>query len=180
MTNYLVVTAMGTDRPGLVAKLAKLATDCDCDIVDSRMAGFGNEFTMIMMMSGSWPAITQLETQLPQLSVELELLTVMKRTSKHTPLNYGSRLEVTLQGQDQRGTLRKITEFIADRSLDLGAVRSFATDENQNTQHLFLAINIPENVDLEELEQSIATVAGNLNLTCSIKRMLGVQVPDIS
>ncbi|WP_417760571.1 glycine cleavage system protein R [Shewanella sp.] len=180
MTNYLVVTAMGTDRPGLVARLAKLASDCDCDIVDSRMAGFGNEFTMIMMMSGSWPAITQLESQLPQLSVELELLTVMKRTSKHTPQNYASRLEVTLQGQDQRGTMRKITTFLAERSLDLGAVRSFSTDDDANTQHLFLAINIPENVNLEDLEQSIAAEAQSLNLSCSIKRMQGVQVPDIS
>ncbi|MCH1921037.1 glycine cleavage system transcriptional repressor [Shewanella sp. A3A] len=180
MTNYLVVTAMGTDRPGLVARLAKLASDCDCDIVDSRMAGFGNEFTIIMMMSGSWPAITQLESQLPQLSVELELLTVMKRTSKHTPQNYASRLEVTLHGLDQRGTLRKITAFLAERSLDLGAVRSFSTDDDANTQHLFLAINIPENVNLEDLEQSIAAEAQALNLSCSIKRMQGVQVPDIS
>lgn len=180
MTHYLVVTAMGSDRPGLVARLAKLASDCDCDIVDSRMAGFGNEFTMIMMMSGSWPAITQLESQLPQVSVELELLTVMKRTSKHTPQNYASRLEVNLHGLDQRGTMRKVTEFIAERSLDLGAVRSFSTDDDANTQHLYLAINIPEHVDLEELEHAIATEAQSLNLTCSIKRMQGVQVPDIN
>ncbi len=29
MTNYLVVTAMGADRPGLVSRLARLASECD-------------------------------------------------------------------------------------------------------------------------------------------------------
>ncbi len=138
MTNYLVVTAMGADRPGLVSKLARLASDCDCDIVDSRMALFGNEFTLIMMLSGSWASITKIETSLPSLSVELELMTVMKRTSKHTPQNYISRIEVTFNGQDQRGTMKRISQFLADRSLDLGAVRSYSEElpDGSQTQHV--------------------------------------------
>lgn len=125
---FLVVTAMGLDRPRLVSKLARLASDCDCDIVDSRMALFGNEFTLIMMLSGSWASITKIESMFPSLSVELELLTVMKRTSKHTPQNYLSRLEVRFTGKDQRGTIKRITQFLADRSLDLAAVRSFSEE----------------------------------------------------
>ncbi|MFQ6372365.1 glycine cleavage system protein R [Shewanella sp. YIC-542] len=181
MTNYLVVTAMGTDRPGLVAKLARLATDCDCDIVDSRMAQFGNEFTMIMMMAGSWPAITKLETSLPSLCVELELLMVMKRTSKHVPLTYISRLEVTFNGQDQRGTMRNITQFLAERSLDLAMVRSFAEElsDGQQTQHLMFTINVPEKVDVEQLEKSLHALATELSLSCTIRCMQGVPVAEL-
>lgn len=179
MTNYLVVTAMGADRPGLVSKLARLASDCDCDIVDSRMALFGNEFTLIMMLSGSWASITKIETSLPSLSVELELMTVMKRTSKHTPQNYISRIEVTFNGQDQRGTMKRISQFLADRSLDLGAVRSYSEElpDGSQTQHVFLAINIPEKVELDKLETSIQALAEEMTLTCNIKRMQGIAVP---
>lgn len=174
MTNYLVVTAMGADRPGLVSRLARLASDCDCDIVDSRMALFGNEFTLIMMISGSWPAITKIETMLPSLSVELELMTVMKRTSRHVPKNYVSRVEVTISGEDQRGTMKTITQFLAERSLDLAAVRSHADDnEGLQTQSIFLAINIPDKVDLTKLETSIYQLAEEMNLECSIKLMQG-------
>ncbi|MCL2914811.1 glycine cleavage system transcriptional repressor [Shewanella corallii] len=177
MTNYLVVTAMGADRPGIVSKLARLASDCDCDIVDSRMAIFGNEFTLIMMVSGSWAAITKIETSLPGLSLEMELLTVMKRTSKHTPQNYISRIEVNFQGSDQRGTMKQITQFLADRALDLGAVRSHAEEDEQGNQHqsIFLAINIPEKVELEKLEQSIYELAKEMSLECSIKHMQGIE-----
>jgi glycine cleavage system transcriptional repressor len=178
MTNHLVVTAMGADRPGLVSRLARLASECDCDIVDSRMALFGNEFTLIMMIAGSWPAITKIETLLPSLSVELELMTVMKRTSKHTPKNFVSRIEVTFSGEDQRGTMKTITQFLADRSLDLAAVRSHAEDnQGLQTQSMFLAINIPEKVDLVTLETSIYELAEQMSLECSIKRMQGIATP---
>lgn len=178
MTNHLVVTAMGTDRPGLVSRLARLASECDCDIVDSRMALFGNEFTLIMMIAGSWPAITKIETLLPSLSVELELMTVMKRTSKHIPKNFVSRIEVTFSGEDQRGTMKTITQFLAERSLDLAAVRSHAEDnQGLQTQSIFLAINIPEKVDLVTLETSIYQLAEQMALECSIKRMQGIATP---
>ncbi|MBV7317019.1 glycine cleavage system protein R [Shewanella sp. NIFS-20-20] len=175
MTNYLVVTAMGADRPGLVSKLSRLASDCECDIIDSRMALFGNEFTLIMMMAGSWSAITKIETSLPQLSVELDLLTVMKRTSKHTPPNFVSRIEVSLQGKDQRGSIKRITEFLAERGLDIAAFRSHSEDANlpDVNQHMYLAINIPEKVDLEKLEQQLQQLADEMHLSLSIKRMQG-------
>ncbi|MGL4712670.1 MAG: glycine cleavage system protein R [Shewanella sp.] len=178
MTNFLVVTAMGLDRPGLVSKLARLASDCDCDIVDSRMALFGNEFTLIMMLSGSWASITKIESMFPSLSVELELLTVMKRTSKHTPQNYLSRLEVRFTGKDQRGTIKRITQFLADRSLDLAAVRSFSEElpGGEQTQNVSLTINIPEKVELEQLEQSIYLLAQEMTLDCTIRRMEGTAI----
>lgn len=180
MTNFLVVTAMGQDRPGLVSKLARLASDCDCDIVDSRMALFGNEFTLIMMLSGSWASITKIESMLPNLSVQLELMTVMKRTSKHTPQNYISRLEVRFTGKDQRGTMKRITQFLADRSLDLAAVRSYSEELSgaEQSQNVSLTVNIPEKVELEKLEQSIYQLSQEMALDCTIKRMQGTTASD--
>ena len=178
MTNYLVVTAMGADRPGLVSRLARLASECDCDIVDSRMALFGNEFTLIMMISGSWSAITKIESLLPALSVELELMTVMKRTSKHTHKNFVSRIEVIFNGEDQRGTMKSITQFLAERGLDLAAVRSHADDnDNLKTQSILLAINIPDKINLLKLEQGIHELAESMSLECTIKRMQGIAAP---
>lgn len=185
MTNYLVITAMGADRPGIISKLARIASDCDCDIVDSRMALFGNEFTLIMMLSGPWAAITKLETSFPQLSVGLELMTVMKRTSKHTAQHFVSRLEITFNGKDQRGTMKRLTEFLDERSLDLAALRSHAegTDDEsdcEQTQTVILTINIPEKVEVEKLEDSIQELAAEMSLDCSIRRMQGIELPELT
>ncbi|WP_117086025.1 ACT domain-containing protein, partial [Klebsiella pneumoniae] len=83
---HLVITALGRDRAGIVNAITRHAGECDCNIEDSRLAIFGEEFTFIMMLSGSWNAIAMLEATLPVLAAELDLLTVMKRTQRgHQP-----------------------------------------------------------------------------------------------
>jgi glycine cleavage system transcriptional repressor len=65
---------------------------------------------------------------------------------------------------------------LADRSLDLAAVRSHAeeTADGEPIQNVFLAINVPEKVDIEQLEQNIIELAEELNLSCNIERMQGI------
>jgi glycine cleavage system regulatory protein len=56
-------------------------SSCGCNIEDSRLAMLGDEFTFIMLLSGSWNAITLIESTLPLKGAELDLLIVMKRTT---------------------------------------------------------------------------------------------------
>lgn len=79
MKQHLVLTAVGTDRPGICNQVVKLVTQAGCNIVDSRIAIFGNEFTLIMLLTGNASHITRVETQLPLLGQEHDLITIMKR-----------------------------------------------------------------------------------------------------
>ena len=88
MIHHLVVTAIGTDRTGIVNQVIRHVSECGCNIVDSRLAILGREFTFIMLLSGEWNAITQVEHSLPRKSHELELITLMKRTAPHTVTHY--------------------------------------------------------------------------------------------
>ncbi|EHC47393.1 Glycine cleavage system transcriptional antiactivator GcvR [Salmonella enterica subsp. enterica serovar Give str. S5-487] len=79
--HYLVITALGADRPGIVNTITRHVSSCGCNIEDSRLAMLGDEFTFIMLLSGTWNAITLIESTLPLKGAELDLLIVMKRTS---------------------------------------------------------------------------------------------------
>ncbi len=97
--HYLVITALGADRPGIVNAITRHVSSCGCNIEDSRLAMLGEEFTFIMLLSGSWNAITLIESTLPQKGAELELLIVMKRTNSHErppmPATVWVQVEVT-------------------------------------------------------------------------------------
>ncbi len=176
MTQYLAVTAMGTDRPGIVNKLAKLTASCDCDIIDSRVAIFGNEFSLIMLVGGSYAAIARLENELPVHAAQWELLTICKRTSEHTPVDFTARLVVEFEGQDRRGTMKQITQFLADRELDLAGFTSTARkkdNDDSGLQQVEVRINATARVDLDALEHSFSELADGLNLTCRFRRMEG-------
>ncbi|MBY5990961.1 glycine cleavage system protein R [Ferrimonas balearica] len=177
MTQYLAVTAMGTDRPGIVNKLAKLTASCDCDIIDSRVAIFGNEFSLIMLVGGSYAAIARLEAELPVHAAQWELLTICKRTSEHTPMDFTSRLVAEFEGLDRRGTMKRITQFLADRELDLAGFSSNARqgDDGAQLQQVELRINVTARVDLDALEASLEELARELNLQCRFHRMEGAQ-----
>ncbi|MGU3840932.1 ACT domain-containing protein, partial [Vibrio diabolicus] len=53
MKQHLVLTAVGTDRPGICNQVVHLVTQAVCNIVDSRIAIFGSEFTLIMLLTGN-------------------------------------------------------------------------------------------------------------------------------
>ncbi|QIZ76909.1 glycine cleavage system protein R [Ferrimonas lipolytica] len=173
MSHFLAVTAMGTDRPGIVYELAKLTSACDCDIIDSRVAIFGNEFTLIMLVAGDYSAITRLESELPVQAAQLDLMTIAKRTSRHSAESYTARLVVQFEGEDKRGTMRKITQFLADRELSLAGFSSHADkdDDISGLQQLEVRINLTSKVDLDDLEQSLQALAQQIGLSCNITRM---------
>ena len=124
MTHFLVVTALGTDRAGIVSKVAAHISETGCNIVDSRLAILGNEFTFIMLLSGDWNAITRLESTLPRRSQELALISVMKRTTRHQPSQYALTAEVSLLLADRPGILAECTSFFSAQGCDIHALRS--------------------------------------------------------
>jgi len=168
MANYLVVTAIGTDRPGIVNELTQLVIECHCNIVDSRLAVFGNEFTLILLLSGQWNAITRFENELSARSAQLELITLMKRTSDHTLVDYTAQMLIELDGQDAPGCIGQFTQFLAQKNVDLS---SFRTKAKSGYQQIQMVINLDQNIDLLELRQHFTKLAQQLNLAICFKQL---------
>ena len=55
MKRWFVLSAIGRDRPGLVADLAQLIYDCDANLEDSRMTILGSDFAVILLCSSRAP-----------------------------------------------------------------------------------------------------------------------------
>ena len=124
MIHYLVVTALGSDRAGIVNKVTHHISECGCNIVDSRLAILGSEFTFTMLLSGDWNALTRVESTLPLKSHELELVTLMKRTRPHQVTEYPWRAQAELLIRDQPGIVSQCTGFFSRQAWDLHALRS--------------------------------------------------------
>lgn len=121
---FLVITALGTDRPGIVNTITRLVSECDCNIEDSRLAMFGKEFTFIMMLSGSWNAIAQLEATLPLKGAELELLIVMKRTQSVQTTDYPSTVTVNVKVDDAPRIVEQFTNLFTTEHCNIAELMS--------------------------------------------------------
>ncbi|WP_371372571.1 glycine cleavage system protein R [Thalassotalea aquiviva] len=162
MTQFLVFTAVGTDRTGIVSEITELASDFGCNIVDSRMAILGNEFTLIMLLSGKRSAINQFETRLPLLAHSLQLLTISKRTSEHEPKFVTKYLEVKVTSKDTPGILKDITRFFAKRNMDLSSLKSISCKDD--SAQINLSIDATTDVNTEQLNQDFQNLCQQLQV----------------
>jgi glycine cleavage system transcriptional repressor len=169
MSQYLVLTAMGADRTGCVSELTNLASECECNILDSRMAIFGKEFTLIMLLQGEPRAINQIEAKLPKIAVELELITMMKRTSGYRTLANSQQYLAEYTGIDQPGILKSMTAFFAHRNIDISSLKS-DIDPITNNMSANIQFTVNDSTCIEDIEGDFLRLCQQIDVQgCIIK-----------
>lgn len=168
MSEFLVLTAIGTNRTGSVSELTKLASECGCNIIDSRMAIFGQEFSFIMLLNGNSKAINQIEQKLPTIALEQELLTMMKRTTGYVSQQLTHHYEVTYAGIDQPGLLKAVTAFFANRKIDISSLKSdFNQTNNQTSANILIALT--DDTCFDQLENEFLALCEQIDVQGCMK-----------
>lgn len=106
--DYLVLTAMGADRVGLVEELSHRISSLGCNIEDSRMALLGGEFSIIMLLSGEPAAMKDLSDRTEELEAALALSLRIKNTAPpRSRKDRSYKLETV--SPDEKGLVHLIT-----------------------------------------------------------------------
>ncbi|GAA0476211.1 MULTISPECIES: glycine cleavage system transcriptional repressor [Tatumella] len=132
--HHLVITALGADRPGIVNTITRHVSRCGCNIDDSRLAILGDEFTFIMLLSGSWDAIGLIESTLPLKGAELELLIVMKRTRVETQPPRPETTWITVEVADSPSIIERFTDLLDQHRMNIAELVSRTTPGRENSQ----------------------------------------------
>jgi glycine cleavage system transcriptional repressor len=172
---YLVVTAIGTDRTGIVGDLTRLVNDCSCNILDSRMAIFGLEFTFIMLLSGDRMAISKIENSLPSTSHELGLLTMMKRTSRHKEPDVSKSFAIEYIGPDIPGTLSRVTQYLAEQNVDISSLKADAfneADDEAGKHATCLTIHLSDEANVEEFTTNFKALCDELQQDLTMTQLM--------
>jgi glycine cleavage system transcriptional repressor len=82
-TGFVVLTAVGPDRVGIVDDIAAAVSGAGCNIEESKMAVLGGEFALIMLVSGPAASVQSMAASLPVLGGKLGLRIVS--TPTHEP-----------------------------------------------------------------------------------------------
>jgi glycine cleavage system transcriptional repressor len=173
MTQHLVITAVGTDRPGICNQIVRLTNQSGCNIVDSRIALFGDEFTLIMLLNGNNASITRVETMLPLLGQQYEFITITKRTSKHNQIDHTLTMEATIDSDDKPGLVEHFTRFFADRNIGLSSLSAQSAEKvkshaKQNHFHIALSASLGEAINLLQLREEFDQLCNSLAVDGSL------------
>ena len=167
MDTYLVLTALGKDRPGIVNQLSSAILDYDCNIIDSRMTVLGGEFAIILMLSGKWNSLTKLEDNLPGLREKLDLTITSKRTEKEELAENLMPYSVEVISIDHQGIVHDIANFFSVRNINIHELmtnRYAAAHTGTPMFSINMVVNIPSDTRIATLREEFLDFCDDLNM----------------
>jgi glycine cleavage system transcriptional repressor len=123
MQQQVIVNILGADKLGLLSIISACVSNGLCNVLDSRHAIYGSDFSLSMIVEGSTSDITKLEVQLSALCAQHDLLSMMKRTSGHSKQNLEQLINLEFSGPDATGIISKISEFLTKQHVSVSALR---------------------------------------------------------
>ncbi len=173
---YLVISALGQDRPGIVSRITKPVMECGGNIVDSRMTVLGGEFAILMMVEGTWNALAKLETLLPGLGDKLGLTIIWKRTEEPPEREGGLPYSVNVVALDHPGIVNQLAGFFAERNINIQDLFTESYHAAHTGTPMFSAtmtVNIPTQAHIARLREEFLDFCDALNLDAVIEPLKG-------
>ena len=167
MKNYLVISALAEDRPGIVNELSRTILECGCSIADSRMTVLGTEFAVVLMVYGNWNTLAKLEVQLKRLEQALGMTIATKRTQEHK--RHGDILPYAVEviALDQPGIVHRLANFFDSRSINIEDLIARAYNAPYTGTPMFsvtMTIGVPSSMHIAMLREEFMDFCDELNL----------------
>ena len=171
MKRWFALSAIGRDRPGIVADLAELIYECDCNLEDSSMTILGSEFAVLLLLSGTGPDVERrLTAGCKRLEWE-KRLTVFFRPLEEDPSHLarpdGRRLECVVTGIDKAGIVARIARTLADHEVNITDLRTESRPEPETGTPIYtmrIRMTVPAELDRRTLQTAVEQVAGDLRV----------------
>ncbi|MBX3137861.1 hypothetical protein KF707_16670 [Candidatus Obscuribacterales bacterium] len=172
MTNHLLVTAVGEDRPGIVARLTEVLVSHGANLEESRMAILGGEFAAVMLVTG---AIDMNALQNEFRALEKDGIHVTTRTTKPIDIDkyksYAS-CEIFLRGADHEGIVHSLSSQLRDKEINIQSVHTEVISAPVSASPLFCmnaTILVPPSLSVEELKKELARIGDTQGVDIDLK-----------
>jgi glycine cleavage system transcriptional repressor len=157
--SYLVLTAVGPDRPGLVSEISSAVLAAGANLEDSRMAILGGEFALLVLVSGDEKATRELEARGAALGERLGLRLLTKPTTSRQAARDFLPFRIRVTGVDRPGIVQRVTGVLAGRGVNVASLESrleFAPESGTPMFILEANLQIPSALALADLRRELS------------------------
>lgn len=174
MKSYIVLTAVGPDRPGLVEEISEYLSARKINIEDSRMAVLGGEFAVIMLAGGPPVAIEDMLAGVDSLEKKTGLSFSIKRTIAPGEKSVGPALLYRLlaTSMDHPGIVHEITKVLHRYNVNIQALDSHVHPAPLSGTPVFsmeCLVAVPADVKLTVLREELYELGDDLNVDISFE-----------
>jgi glycine cleavage system transcriptional repressor len=174
--NFLVMSALGKDRPGIVDQLTKAIFELDCNIADSRMTVLGGEFAVLILVEGPWNKLARLEDQIEDLQQLLSLTIITKRTEERRSEGNLLPYAVDVVALDHPGIVHNLASFFSQRGInieDMSTASYAAAHTGTPMFSVHMSVGIPAKIHIAALRDEFMDFCDAMNLDAVLEPIKG-------
>ncbi len=180
MKNYYAISAIGNDRPGIVADLSELVYESECNLEDSSSTQLENQFAHLMVVSSQdADAGNRLSAGCKRLEWEKKLTVFFSPLAEvewKRVRGRGSSWELKALGVDKAGIVCRVTRLLADRGMNIERMET-TTQPSADTGTPIFQMQVvlwgPEDLDENRLRLDLEDLGDRLVVDISL-----VPVPE--
>lgn len=161
---HLVLSALGPDRPGLVAEVTHYVTERGGNIEDSRMAVLGGEFGVMMLISGMPDEIARIVRDHGELHAATGLGVVTRDTKSPEDHRRAQSIPVLIRCDaiDNPGIVRAVSRALRDLGLNIVSLETTTYEAPVTGSPLFrleARCDAPRGVTVARIRTAMSEVA---------------------
>ncbi|MBZ2189910.1 ACT domain-containing protein [Alcanivorax sp. JB21] len=171
MDQLIVISALGSDRPGIVKALTGAVLERQGNILDSRMTVLGGEFAVLMLVSGSDDTLSQLEAAAPSLEQSLALTITLRRTRRAGEQASALPYQVEVVAMDHPGIVHEIAQFFSSRGININDLTTgtYAAPHTGTPMFsLHITLNVPAEESVSRLRDEFLDLCEQRNLDATM------------
>jgi glycine cleavage system transcriptional repressor len=167
MKELIIISAIGSDRTGLVFDVTRVILECGGNVLESRMTALGSEFAMLLLVSGNWHTLSKLESEFRKLSESANINISIRRTEARSARPETVTYSVDVVCLDQPGVVFNLAGFFSSRGIDIGDVttRHFAAAHTGASMFsVQMVIHVPSKIHIAALREEFMELCDHMNL----------------
>ena len=167
---HIAVSAIGRDRPGIVAAVTGVLVARGCNLEDTTMSILRGHFAMMLVVAVPDDLDgAALEAELSTTLRPFELVVAVRSIDDDVPAAVpGEAWTVSVYGADRPGIVHRVTTLLADTGVNIEDLTTRVIGAKDHPVYaMFLDVRVPESVDRSTFEADLDRIASELGISCS-------------
>ena len=161
--NNLIISAVGSDRPGIVSEISGVITSHGGNVEESRMSRLGSDFAIIMLVTVAPDWEESLEVALKSITE----LTIITKPTKLPQISDDRQFRIDLSGADNEGIVKVLSKYLAGKSINIVKMETHISHAPVSGTPLFnlnASILVPGGVEEKEIQFDLSQIAQALGV----------------
>jgi glycine cleavage system transcriptional repressor len=167
---HFAVTAIGADRPGIVAALAEALFELGGNLEDVSSTILRGHFAMMLVVETPAPRrAPDLEREVSAAVGPLGVSVTVKKVPEETPRRARASHVLVAYAPDQPGIVAGLARLLAGRGVNITDLSCRLVSEGSPVYTMVAEVDVPQDVDPDTLASEIRDLGGELGVDVSFR-----------